>query len=296
MKPSARAFVKGMPELQSLPQIYQRIVRVTEDRGSSAEEIAAVASEDPGITARLLRLVNSSFYSFPGQIDTVSRAVALVGTQQLQDLAAATCVIDKFRDVPPNFMDMMSYWRHSLACGVCARIIAHQRRESNAERLFLTGLLHDIGSVVICLRGQNKLMRVIRRCKLQHETLHQAESKVFGFDHAEVGAELLRLWRLPESLAEPVAHHHRPHGARSFPLETAIVHIADIIVHSMEIGSNGENRVPPLDEEAWEALDLDPQSLPALVEEVEVQFEAVEFAMIGEPEEEPPVAQAGGGE
>lgn len=121
MKQSAEEFVRGTPEIQSLPEIFNRINQVIDHPNSSSEEIAKVVMEDLGLTARLLRLVNSSLFSFPGEIDTSSRAISLVGTRQLRDLALATCVIEMFEDVGSEFVNMQTYSRHCLATAVCAR-------------------------------------------------------------------------------------------------------------------------------------------------------------------------------
>jgi HD-like signal output (HDOD) protein len=111
-------FVRGTPEIQSLPEIYELVSKVISMPSSSSEDIARVVRQDPGLTTRLLRLVNSSLFAFPGQIDTISRAISLVGTQQLRDLTLATCVIEMFEDVTTDFVDMQSYWRHCLATAV----------------------------------------------------------------------------------------------------------------------------------------------------------------------------------
>ncbi len=282
MKESARDFVRRMPEIHSLPQIMERINAVIDSPASSAELVGKVVGEDPGVTARLLRLVNSSYFSFPGQIDTISRAVALVGTEQLRDLAVATCVIELFEDVPVEFVSMLSYWRHSLACGLCARAIAAHRSSDDGERLFVAGLLHDIGSVVIFSRGGRKVKRVRQRCESAKDLLHASERSVFGFDHADVGRELLELWRLPSVLREAVDCHHRPKRASRDPIMAATIHVADVIVHSMEIGGNGEHQVPPLDAEAWAALELPDAIIPILMSDVDDSFDAVESAMIGD--------------
>jgi HD-like signal output (HDOD) protein len=148
--------------------------------------------------------------------------------------------------------------------------------------------------VVVFSRGQAKAKRIVRRCEMTHELLHVAERKVLGFDHADVAFELLRVWRLPQALAHAVAHHHEPSRAGEFQREADVVHVADVLVHALQIGSNGEHAVPPLDLVAWQRLGLAPDSLVDLSERVVEIFESVEFSMIGEPDDRGPGAAAEG--
>lgn len=272
MRVSAREFVRGTPELQSLPQIYLRINSVIEHPNSSAEEISKVVMEDPGLCARLLRLVNSSLFAFPGEIDTISRAIALVGTQQLRDLALATCVIEMFEDVRSDFVNMQSYWQHCLATAICARLLATHCEEENIERYFVAGLLHDIGSIVIYLRGGRRLRRMVSRCVDRRQSLVTAERAVFGFDHTDVGRELLQLWGLPDVLQEAVGAHHVPMRAKRFPREANVTHVAEFLVEARDLGSNGEHLVAPVYEEAWLELGLSLDYLPLIYQDLEDQW------------------------
>ena len=117
------------------------------DPRSATADFGAVVSDDPSLTARLLRLVNSAFYGFPSKIESVTQALSVVGTSQLNDLVLATSVLRVFKGVPKEFVDMDSFWQHSLACGVCVRVLAAQRRESN-----VAGLLHDLGRLILYQR------------------------------------------------------------------------------------------------------------------------------------------------
>lgn len=273
MRETAEEFVRGTPEIQSLPEIYQRVSRVIELPNSSSEEIAKVVMEDPGLTARLLRLVNSSLYAFPGQIDTISRAISLVGTQQIRDLTMATCVIEMFEDVPSDFVDMQTYWQHCLATAVCARLLATHCAEEHVERYFVAGLLHDIGSIVIYLRGGRRLKRLVDRCINHKQLLITAERATFGFDHTDVGRELLLLWGLPDVLQEAVGAHHTPSRAKRFPRIANITHISEFLVESRAMGCNGEQFISPISEDAWLELGLSSDYVPLIYHDLEIQWQ-----------------------
>ncbi len=273
MKTTAKAFVRGIPELKSLPQVYERVTEAINRPDSSAEIIGAVVGEDAGLTMRLLRIVNSSLYGFPSKIETISRAITLVGVEELRDLTLATSVIQLFDSLPTEFTNMESYWRHSLATAICCRLIAEHRNESNIERFFVGGLLHDVGSLALWVHGAQRAKRIARRCQSSGCQLRDAERAVLSFDHTDVGRELLTMWRLPQSLVESVYCHHMPKRATSVPIEAMTIHVSEIIVDAMQIGSSGEVNVPPTVINAWETLELEIGFLGDLIKDLDSQFE-----------------------
>ena len=266
--------VQGSVRLASPPLIYERLMEVINHPRGGAADVAKVIREDSALTARLLKVVNSAFFSFPRRIDTVSQAVTVVGTSQVRDLALATSVVTLFKDIPPDLADMDGFWRHSLACGVGARVLAGFRRESNVERFFVAGILHDVGKLVLYLRAPEEAREAMETAREGAMLLHKAEWQVLGFDHTQVGEALLGLWNLPSILREAVHFHHHPLRATRFPVETAAVHTADVIANALGMGSGGEAYVPPLSPEAWDSLGIEVPFLPSAVEELERQFEA----------------------
>lgn len=272
MTKKAADLVKGLFTVASMPAIYMRLTQVMNHPLSSAKDVAKVVSEDPGLTARLLRLVNSAFYGFPRRIDTVSRAITIIGTLQLRDLSLATSVVKMFDKVPQDLVSMDSFWCHSLACGVFARVIATQRREDNVERFFVAGLLHDLGSLVIYMKAPDQARLVLARCKETGNLIHKVEQEIMGFDHTDVGRALVESWNLPESLQEAVAFHHTPLRSSRYPVETSVVHVADIMAQAMLMGSSGEHLVPPLVSQAWDTLSLSPDHVTLILDDGERQF------------------------
>jgi HD-like signal output (HDOD) protein len=177
-----------------------------------------------------------------------------------------------FKGIPEELLNMASFWRHSIACGIIARSLAVYRRESNVERLFVAGMLHDIGQVVLA-SARPELSREI--LELQRDTGRfylELELERLGFDHAELGGALLKKWKIPTSICEPVTCHHNPASAEQFRLETALIHLADIICHAMELGQGAEWGVPPLDENAWERLGLSAHMLGNVIKQAEIQI------------------------
>ena len=241
--------------LVSLPHIFTEINRVISDPRSSAVHVADVISKDPNLTARLLRIVNSAFYGFPSKIDTISRAVTVLGSKELSTLALGTSVLNIFNDIPADLVDMKSFWEHSVACGIAARMIGSYKNIVNTERLFVAGLLHDIGRIIIYKNLPSEGREMLLYARQTDCLLRSAEQEVLGFDHGQIGAMLMQKWKLPVILEQALGYHHQPTQSQH-PLEASLVHIADILINALMIGTSGERFVPPVIPEVWTELGL----------------------------------------
>lgn len=251
-------------ELASFPDIYFQIMEVLNNPSSTASHVADLVSKDSSLTVKLLRLVNSAFYGFPSRVDSITRAVTLVGSNELSMLALGVSVVHYFDNVPPELMDMRAFWMHSIACGVFARILASHQVGLSEERFFLGGLIHDIGRLVILKNAPEHAAMTLRLACEKPCLLYEAEQSVLGFDHTAVASKLMRLWQFPRVLEDMVAFHHVPSQGHS-ALESSIVHCADILARSAGTGYKGLFYVPPLDPDAWSALGLSPNVVaPAL--------------------------------
>jgi HD-like signal output (HDOD) protein len=269
-----RDFIDECPELGSPPLVYRRIVDVINHPRGGAGDVANVIREDTALTARLLKLVNSAFFAFPKKIDTVSQAVSVVGMSQVRDLSLATSVTDLFKNVPPEVLDVDRFWKHGLACGSAARVIAGLRGEANVERFFVAGVLHDVGRLVLVLRAPEEVTNMIQLARERGAMLFETERERIGTDHARLGGALMERWSMPEALREAVGLHHEPNKAERFPVEAATVHMADILANALEMGSSGEQFVPQVSAGAWTRLGLAPDMLDFAVEELDRQYAA----------------------
>lgn len=266
--------VRDNARLLSAPEIVTRLNQMVEDPGASAADIAELISQDPNLTARLLKLVNSPFYSFPAKIDTVSMAITVLGTRQLRDLVMSQLLIQQFNQNQPSGFDLETFWCHSLTCAIAARSIATELRVANPERFFVIGLLHDIGKMVMHLALAEQAQAIRRALDRDPSRLENIEKTTLGFDHAELGAELLRHWNLPASLIEPCLYHHTPRRAERFIKETAALHMADVIANNLQAPIATEDDLL-LDECVWDLLALEEQRLERFHERVYEQMDEI---------------------
>jgi HD-like signal output (HDOD) protein len=266
--------IRNDVDLPSLPIVYGQINETIKKPTSSAYDIGNVISKDAGLSARLLKIVNSTFYGFPSKIDTLSRAVTIVGTRQLSTLALGMNIINVFKDIPSDLIDMKSFWQHSIGCGIAARIIAGYKNIQNIERLFVAGLLHDIGRLILYSSIPIHARNALLNAKCADSLLHKEEHEIMGFDHTKIGGLLLKKWKLPISLENNVTYHHIPQESKD-PLEPAIVHLADIMTNALGMGSSGERFVPPLDPDAWQCIGISANTLALAITQIDRQIEEI---------------------
>ncbi|MEI6208253.1 MAG: HDOD domain-containing protein [Desulfuromonadales bacterium] len=271
--------VEETSTVYSLPLFYERMNETINHPRSSIEDISKIITEDLGLTARLLRLANSPMFGCYARVDSITKAVTIIGTQQLRDLALAASVMGIFKGIPEELLNMTSFWRHSIACGIIARSLAVYRRESNVERLFVAGMLHDVGQVVLAAARPEAIRELLEAQRDTGRLYPELERERLGFDHSGLGGTLLNKWKIPASIVEPVACHHNPGSAEQFRLETALIHIADIVCQAIELGQGAEWGVPPLDEPAWERLGVSPHILGLVLKQSESQI-AETFAIL----------------
>lgn len=270
--------VNDVGSLVTLPDVFVRINQLVEDPDSTMADIARVASQDPSFTVRLLRVANSSFYGFSATVDTVQKAVSIIGTRQIRSLALATSVASAFEGLPNTLVSMENFWKHSLYCALVARTLAKQAHNCDPDALFTAALLHDIGELVIFSRlpqqARDALLLVLDSA--DELPVYQAERQIMGFDHAQVGGELARQWKLPKMLEECIEYHHDIPSAQHFPHEVALVHIANILALMAEVRTLDPGDVSPIDPRAWEIVGLDADEVlqPAVVEAQEAIAEA----------------------
>jgi HD-like signal output (HDOD) protein len=261
--------------LPEIPSVVFELNEVISNPMSSAGQIAEVVNRSPSLTALLLKIVNSSFYGFPSKIGKVSHAVTLIGTREISSLALGISILSIFKNIPKNIFDMYSFLKHSLACGILSRVLAAHLNSNQTEQLFVSGLLHDLGRLILYIHFPQESHNIITRSRNRSKLLLEEETDYLGCDHAEVGKGLMKQWKLPLMLENNVCYHHNPSEAQQAK-PAAIVHLADIIVNSLGIGSSGERYIPPLDNSAWESLDLPVSSFEKVIGQATHQFNALE--------------------
>ena len=249
-----------MTSLPTLPGAVVRITRMLDDPETTAVEVGREIEKDQVLSAKVLKLVNSGFYGFSQPISTIQHAMVLLGFNVVKTLVLSTSVLDMMSQ------SMSGLWQHSLACARTCAIIARHLGMDDPEEISVTGLLHDLGKVVLEAHVSEVFEAVMDRVKTQGMLFYKAEEDVMEVTHATVGGWLLDKWQLPGQLVEPIMYHHDFHPTRTHAARTGVVHLADILVRAEGFGSGGDPRIPVLSEEAMKVMGVGEDDLQEIMD------------------------------
>lgn len=253
--------VEEVDKLVSLPDIYYRLEELIVDPKSTNDSIADLLRTDPDLCARMLRMANSAFYSFPTRIESIERAVSTIGLRQIRELVLVTAVIKAFEGIPPAKVNMTNFWEHSVAVAIMSREIGQCAGIPSAQHYYIPGLLHDLGRLVMYLKLPGLMVELLEKRDASGTAMDQLELEILSYSHADIGGRLLEFWKLPQSIWEPVAMHHNPAGSGEFMLTACAIHIADAWVNANQSSSSGSKFDLDIDSEALELIGVDREAV-----------------------------------
>jgi HD-like signal output (HDOD) protein len=279
---SPQQLAQEVERLFSLPDVAIRLNDLIGRPDTSVQELVEVVQLDAGIAATTLRLANSAWYGLPSRVDTIARAINLVGQKALRDLVLSTSVINTFTGISSEFVDMRDFWDNSVTCGVVTRNLAQKAGVRDADRMFLAGLLHKIGRLVFFASRPVEYRQVLQMQSGGESAIIAAEEAVFGFNYAQLGAALLRAWRVPPALDEVVEYQLTPLLAPNHAKDAAIVHVAGDISYHMAPDIKARFQLGEYNltfrESAWASLNLDRSVLAETMQNSLIQsFELLEI-------------------
>jgi HD-like signal output (HDOD) protein len=261
--------------LVTLPDIYWQLKEILDSHDYSMQDVAQLIVYDPGMTARMLRIVNSAYFGFASKIETVNHAVSILGVQQIRDLVLATAIADALGDYECEHLDVKQFWLRSVYRAIAARNLAGVCSLMDGERRFVAGLLSGIGHLIMYQSIPVLAQQAQREADASEKPLHRVERDLIGFDHAQVASALMKNWQLPDSLVAVIEHHLEPDPAAEYLLDTAIVHIAALIGEAFAQNRPLDEVLVNVDGHAWDATGLDIGRCEALDVEVSEQLNSV---------------------
>lgn len=264
-------------KLPSLPTVVMELLASMDQEDINIDALASKITQDQALTAKTLRLANSSFYGMAHQITTIAEAIAILGFRTVRSLATTAALIGTFANQAPGRFSFAPFWRHSIAAAVCARELATHLK-LNAEQAYTAGLLHDIGRLVLVTQFPRDFEGVMTHRAQQDCTLLEAEVAVLGLDHATVGQALTQHWKFPLAMQQAVAGHH----ASSIPegqALTLVIQLADALAHALDFSNDDDDLVPVVSNAAWQQLGLNDATLMTVMANSVQQFEGASLVL-----------------
>jgi putative nucleotidyltransferase with HDIG domain len=263
--------LQGVQDLPSLPAVVMELLSSIEQDNIDISVLAKKVSYDQALTAKTLRLANSSSLGLQVKVATIQQAITFLGFQATRNLITAAAVTGCFPNgLCPGFNDK-AFWRHSIATAACARSLARRLR-FNQDVAFTAGLLHDIGRLVLVTGHPQDYKEVLAWREKEDSDWEAAERAVLGVDHVDAGVALAEHWNFSDTMRQAIAWHHAPETPGAGFL-AAIVHVANAVVHALDVAGEEDELVPTLSSVAWDAMGLNEEAYLDLFRETEQQLE-----------------------
>lgn len=269
--------IKGIDKLPTLPLIVTKLTELVKNPNTSAADIQNIIAKDQALSARVLKLVNSAFYGFSERISSISHAIVILGFNTIKNVALTASVFEMFGKMDEGSeFDKEGFWVHSIAVAGVSKTIASHLRLTTGEDIFIAGLLHDIGKIILDQFAHDDYVKVIQAVNERNILIMDAEMDVLDISHSQVGIHLATQWKLPPALVQMVGLHHKPELASDLAKATFCVHFADILVRAMGIGSGGDKKIPVVNKQLWEQCGLDAQAVTSIIHKAENDLRDVE--------------------
>lgn len=256
----------AVKDLPTLPVVLEEVTRLVEDPNSSTDQIAKVIAYDQVLSAKVLKMVNSPIYGFPGRIGSIQHALVLLGFNVIKGVIISTSVFDIMHST------MGGLWEHSLGSALACTEIAKVAGLEDPEEYSVPGLLHDLGKVVTAVQLPDMKKEIDWNVETKDISYREAETQVLGFSHERVNSWLGEHWHLPLKIREGMAYHHAPTRAEHFPAAACVVHVSDFLVKVFEYGTSGDDQVPALDPKALKLLKLGSTGLDTVMDSLTDKF------------------------
>lgn len=264
--------------LPVLPQIVSQVIKVADDPDGSPKALEKIIERDAAISAKILRVANSSFYGL-NQVNSIGRALGVLGMNTVRSLVVAIAYQQIISGrTQSQYFDKVAFWQHSLAVATTARVLGKLRSPGHTEELYSAGMMHDIGLLVMDRFCPDQLDQAIKYSRDEQIPLHQAEATVLGFDHTLVGGLLAEKWGLQGLMRNAIVFHHEPVMDDQCFESTCLIAVANGMAHQSGFTNNGGAPSPEIDATAFTVLELPDEQLTIISTVVSAEIQKAQEA------------------
>ncbi|MEE4255124.1 MAG: GGDEF domain-containing protein [Desulfuromusa sp.] len=276
--------------LPSPPAIAVQILNAVQKEDGALRELVKIISADPALTGKMLKIANSGFYALKNEVTTIDRALSVLGTNVIKNIALSFVIATDLRGEDQSSFDFDNFWRRSVTSAVAAELLTQQLALKNDD-IFVTALLHDIGMLVIFMHKRDGYSQLVQSSILSEKSLQDLEQQKYSFNHQQVGSILINKWGLPNSISEPIGHHHNPELATEKNAEvTQILYFSDLI-SAIYNGESSSEKVRTLHEELAGKFSLETEQIRSLLDDVAAKSVGIMATFAIDPKDMKPYSQ-----
>lgn len=270
-----RQKLNNIDNLPSLPLLVTQLIQMIDDPDVSADDINKLASNDIALTTKILKLVNSAYYGFSRKISTLTQGIIILGFKTVKNLSLSTSVLDIFKNVQFNHFQSKDFWLHSIAVGTTAQIIGNEINYPNKEELFIAGLMHDLGKLIMVKYFEKDFNNVMIYLNDNSEkSFYEAEQELLDYNHTQLGGWVAEKWNFPKVLISAVAEHHNLENFENEKI-SGIIHISDIFIKLKRIGFSGDYVIPNFNQEIWSELNITKETTLRIFSEIDKNLKKI---------------------
>lgn len=275
------SIISRLDELPSLPSIVYELSQVVNDPMSSTTDVEKLMSNDQSLTMKVLKLVNSAYYAIPGGVSSLSRAIAYIGFDTVNQLVLSTSILQALEVKGEVGIDLPGLWKHAMGTAITSETIAKQIGHSQPVDLFTGGLLHDMGKVALYTLEPETMTTLVAHARTHGVSTYEAETQLQIPNHAVIGQALALKWNLPVHVRSVIRYHHvKDHNQRGGGLTTDIhrnvdiVFLANILVHALKFGNSGHDKILGAPKDVLERLTISPETgLKPLIQQIKIDLD-----------------------
>ncbi len=261
--------------MPSLSPVIHKVNEVANNIRSSAQDLTDVIQFDPVLTAKVIRMVNSAYFGLPQEVKSLKQAVVMLGINTIKNVALTSAFLGKSYLKGSTVLDGEDFWKHSLGVAVASKMIAKRLgvEEKFLEEYFISGLIHDIGKILINNFFPDEMKKVLEISLQKNIIITEIEKSVLGLSHEEIGIAIGKKWKFENNLLFAVGRHHRPAMTGQSAIFSMVTAVADTFVKILKVGFSGNHRVHPIPEEVWSVLGLNEENVFEALADINKEIE-----------------------
>jgi HD-like signal output (HDOD) protein len=229
MKTNTDQLIQRIREIPTIPIVSRRIMEIAGDEKACFKDLVRIIERDQALAVRILRVANSAFYGFLSRVSSLEHALVILGINEVKSIVLGCSVYNFFSRNESDALDRTRFWKHAIICSQVAKLLGTHFNIRNDDSLFLAGLIHDVGKVVLDQYFHEDFLQVIEYVSLTKTTFSKAEKRFLGATHYEIAAKILKQWRFPDSVVMQTLYHHAPWHDTNYGTNSVIIYLANVL-------------------------------------------------------------------